>query len=727
MLAVTIPDLKPNSQDTSAFYLENIYELFATPNSSNASIPSALAKPPAFSPPRYAIWVNSLWLLALLISLSGATLATLEQRCVLRYIAVTRKKEYSPEKRARVRAAFVKNEEASVHFRDSSMLPFCLQLSLFLFMAGVLIYFFNINRAAFGALVWLIGSVTLLYVTLTVAPIFIPDELFYTPFTPMSSWIYIGLSYTIYQVCSWITPVHPLSDYTRKHYRDLTERYGGGFIEGKRKWAEEAASKPSWEIDTEVLERMLIVMDEDHELERLFDAIPGFCESKLVQKPLESRVTTKLRRSLDEFLDRTFSSHLVPESVRNDRLITCLDAAHSALGPSGVSQILGNFYDGNRDEALKSVEIGHSLISWDHSSDDLIGPDVRRIVACIIARVRDRDDRWTNLVKVAFGVPDGVFRDYLTHGDSVSLAILIHVTHEALRTGRSEQGVLKSLSQFDVHNTVADLQREFCSLWNQVVQGARNDGFGSTRTQILAAIRRPFAALHQANDITRVGFFATLDSIDDLDNMLGLPSSYPSCGVLAHHSDSSTHRPASVAPAMPTLTLLRDLPKTSPRPASMSQPSLPVPSDAAIEDVMLGTNADIADIPVNGDLHGSSDVPTPQPAEENRPTSSSFSTGPLPTPIPTPALNRGASPVVLPPSIDPAVTQTDYVPLTPGVPTSTPTIIPMSVAPQITPVSGQYPTICDGTVSARDDIQDPRPSITREDYCQPPPGGATGL
>ena len=48
LLAVTIPDLKPNAQDTSAFYLENIFKLFANPNSSNASIPSALARPPVF-------------------------------------------------------------------------------------------------------------------------------------------------------------------------------------------------------------------------------------------------------------------------------------------------------------------------------------------------------------------------------------------------------------------------------------------------------------------------------------------------------------------------------------------------------------------------------------------------------------------------------------------------------------------------------------------------------
>jgi len=660
--------------------------------------------------------VNSLWLLALLISLSGATLATIEQRCVLRHIAITRQKEYSPEKRARVRAAFVKNEEASVHFRDSSMLPFCLQFSLLLFMAGVLIYFFNINRATFGALVWLIGSVAVLYVTLTVVPIFIPDELFYTPFTPMSAWIYIGLSYVLYQVCSWVKPLYGLSDYTRNHYRRLFDRYGRGVKTGKRKWAEETASKPSWEIDTEVLERLLIVVDEDDELERLFDDIPGFCESKLVQKPLHPRVTTKLRRSLDGFLDRTFSSHLVPESVRNDRLIICLDAAHSALGPSGVTQILGNFFDGHRDEALKSVEIGHSLVRWDHSSDDLIGPDVRRIVACIIARVRDRDDRWTNLVKEAFGVPDGVFRDYLAHGDSMSLAILNHVTREALRTGRSERGVLKSLSQFDVHNAVADLQREFCALWNQVVQGARNDGFGSTRTQLLAEIHRPFAALHQGNDIARVGFFASLDSIDDRDNMLGLPSSHPSCNVLGHHPDSVTYGPATVVPTMPPLTQLCDLPKALPHPASASQPSLAVAPAAAVEDVTLD-NPDIPVIPVNANpTHGPCGDSAPQPAEENRTISPSVLIGSLPTPITTPALNHGAIPFVLPPSIDPALAQTDYVSHIPEAPSSTSAIIPLSVSPQITTVSGQYPIVRDGTVGAQGDIQDPRPSIPREDY-----------
>ncbi|KAH9987551.1 hypothetical protein BJV77DRAFT_964731 [Russula vinacea] len=39
LLALTVPDLRPNSQDTSAFYLGNIYGVLADPNATRASIP----------------------------------------------------------------------------------------------------------------------------------------------------------------------------------------------------------------------------------------------------------------------------------------------------------------------------------------------------------------------------------------------------------------------------------------------------------------------------------------------------------------------------------------------------------------------------------------------------------------------------------------------------------------------------------------------------------------
>ncbi|KAF8471356.1 hypothetical protein DFH94DRAFT_656039, partial [Russula ochroleuca] len=76
LLSITVPDLRPNSQDTSAFYLGNIYEVLVDPNATRTPIPSPVANPLPFTPPRYAIWVNSLWFLSLVIGLTCALLAT---------------------------------------------------------------------------------------------------------------------------------------------------------------------------------------------------------------------------------------------------------------------------------------------------------------------------------------------------------------------------------------------------------------------------------------------------------------------------------------------------------------------------------------------------------------------------------------------------------------------------------------------------------------------------
>ena len=80
LVAVSIQDLRPGPQDNSEFYLENIYLLLADPNVSRASILAAPAKPPPFSPPKYAIWVNTLWFLSLATSLMCGLLAVMLQQ-----------------------------------------------------------------------------------------------------------------------------------------------------------------------------------------------------------------------------------------------------------------------------------------------------------------------------------------------------------------------------------------------------------------------------------------------------------------------------------------------------------------------------------------------------------------------------------------------------------------------------------------------------------------------
>ena len=51
LLAVSVQDIRPNPQDTSAFYLAEIYQIFADPNGTapGTSFPSTVAIPPPFS------------------------------------------------------------------------------------------------------------------------------------------------------------------------------------------------------------------------------------------------------------------------------------------------------------------------------------------------------------------------------------------------------------------------------------------------------------------------------------------------------------------------------------------------------------------------------------------------------------------------------------------------------------------------------------------------------
>ncbi|SRR6266478_1617192 len=146
LLAFTVQDLRPNSQDTSAFYLGNIYQILADPNVARLSIPSPVAQPPPFSPPRYAVWVNSLLFLGLVMSLSCALSATSLHQWARRYLRLTQPARCSPEKRARMRAFFAEGvEKMHIHWAVEG-LPTLLHLSLFLFFGGLVIFLFHVDH-----------------------------------------------------------------------------------------------------------------------------------------------------------------------------------------------------------------------------------------------------------------------------------------------------------------------------------------------------------------------------------------------------------------------------------------------------------------------------------------------------------------------------------------------------------------------------------------------------
>ena len=406
------------------------------------------------------------------------------RKWAVKHIKRTRWPWDTPAKRARTRAIFAKDKPGLYTIWGMDSLHVHLNLSILEFVFGASIYLFKVNRFVFNSMLWVL--------------------------------VYLAIAYV-----------------------------GFGLFKSSmgKKEALKVASKPSSKVDALILERLLFTLNKDHDLETFFDAIPGFCNSKSSDLPLSFRVQTELQQSLDCFLDRTFSSSLVSESVRTGRLITCLNAANGAPGPSAVSGILDKLFNGSWDEALQSVEVGHALRLWGHSRDHNL--NVRRIVACIIPRVRRRDDRWTMLVKETFGVSDHILRDYLAHEDSVLLSILIHISRQANRAGPCQwtSGILSSLSKFDIRDTLPGLQHDFCTLWNEISQEARNQGSSSTPALILGEIRHLYIALHQDTDASPTTFSA---STPILHFTLDQPSSYPFCDITSHRPDSTTCRPAPV-------------------------------------------------------------------------------------------------------------------------------------------------------------------------------------
>ena len=483
--------------------------------------------------------MNALLFLSLLISLTCALLATLLQQWARRYVGFTQQLEYGPHRRARIRAFFSEGVDKSHISLVVEALPALLHLSICLFFAGLLVWLFNINYRVFLAVILCTTLSAVAYLWFTFSPIFRPNSPYYAPLSSTIWSIYTGVSYTIFNVLSSsIFGAGHRFGGLKKHYRDRLS-------EGIGKTAENTAWKSSSEIDVRILISTLDALGEDGARAKFFEAIPGFFNSKHVVN-LEDHLLEDFRNKmwpvLNGFLDRTFSSSLISEPARSTQLlITCLNAAYEALGPDGVSRILIHILNGGWGELLQSVEMAHSLRRWSKNTNDEFTIYVRRIVTQVVAGVRERDDRWISLAKAEFGVPDSVLRDNIRHGDSALLSLLIHMTRQAFRSGSWTPFILGSLAQFDICNTLPELQHGFCALWNEILQEAWRDGVDSTALIILREIRHAYIRLHEGTEAAPTTFSARTYHFDPV---LAQPLSYRFCNIASHRLDSTPQGPA---------------------------------------------------------------------------------------------------------------------------------------------------------------------------------------
>jgi hypothetical protein len=420
LVVISIQDLKPNPQDTSNFYLENIYGLLANLSViENASVPSPPPRPPPFSPPGVAVAVNSLWFLSLSLSLMCAGLATLQQEWAYRYIRITQSR-YGPHKRARIRSFFA---EGISKFRIPWVMdsvPVMLHLSLFLFIAGLAVFAWDLNNSIYNAITWWFWNCITTYAYITLMPILRHDSPYCTPFSRVVWFLYTGTLCVYFQLLKWIASY---SHATSRNFSNFRDKYRRWFLHGIEKTAEESALDLSPEIDGRSLIWTLKTLNEDDQLERFFAAIPGFCNSKVVVDPLGLLVQPNretLSAALIGLVYRTLSSNLILDSVKMRRVQVCAEAMEVASLPI-TPEIFNVLYQ--RDEwepLLSSVEVGLFLTKADHN-DQSTTYYSQVIISNVIASVQEHDERWFELATGQLGVPENVLRRYLAHGDSALL------------------------------------------------------------------------------------------------------------------------------------------------------------------------------------------------------------------------------------------------------------------------------------------------------------------
>jgi hypothetical protein len=611
LISVSIQDIQQNPQDTSNFYLANIYQATITdPNRPNISTPSS---PPSFTPPNYAIWVNGLWFLSLMISITCALLATLLQQWARRYLKVTQPR-YSLHKQARIRSFFAEGVEKSFLPLAVEALPTLLHISLFLFFAGLVVFLWHVNLTIYKIAISWVGVCATFYGCITLVPIIRHDSPYYTPLTPFALLIYVVILRVFFLLRTivflpWICRYCDSGFFCQAFLYILRGRPDGPdpprvwparFLYSTFMTAEEVALKAPPQIDARAFMWTFDSLDEDHELERFFSSLPDFRSSKVVDDPLPSLTQEekeKISDTLLRFLGHTLSSDLLPEAVKTQRAIVCA----KALDLAEFSQ-----YSGSRlhravfDALYKEPRItDFGPIADDSRTGQTIF--IQAIATTIAARPRQRDDSWFRQVAPnALGIPETVLRDYAANGDSLSLAILIHVTRQQFtHFGRSSwptsnfQNILEEVSEFNVQDTSPEVQHEFCALWNQIVLKARNDNDRKIALHILSPLRNVYITLHQDTDSAPTRFSA---DTDNQNVTLEDPFSYPVCTIAGHvhgnpprtpfvrtapHNNTVLVPPSLASPDAPSLSISA--------PLHVLESSTDVPAQTTTEGLRLPT------------------------------------------------------------------------------------------------------------------------------------------
>lgn len=171
-----------------------------------------------FRPPRYAVLVNAVWLTSLALSMACALLATLVQQWARNFKEAADKKDSDLmlSQRVRIYAFFLVGVERFALPVAVDVIPVLLHSSVLLFFGGLAVFLLNVNHTLGYMMSAMVVSGFLIYIFLTIMPLFIPNSPYQTPLSPF--WWYTIQLTSYFGLClfQWL-PIYSLPNSIYKH------------------------------------------------------------------------------------------------------------------------------------------------------------------------------------------------------------------------------------------------------------------------------------------------------------------------------------------------------------------------------------------------------------------------------------------------------------------------------------------------------------------------------
>ena len=469
------------------------------------------------------------------MSLFCAAGATRVQEWLRRYQLLTQLCSNSRRGSARIRASI--SEDGFLEFIPLvlNVLNTVLQLSIYLFLLGLLFFVFFLNDSSSAVLVgifFVLASAGYLYSSFrSNLACFFPRHIPHPHHSILFSFNLLPIyGRDIRAFCFWKT------------------------LLGPARQIEKDASTPSraLTLDADAMSWLLNSLTDEEDYERFVAGIPGFYRSTQVEDPakvLQKASTDAVPKAILAFLNRSQSSDL-PEETRQQRIKLSLEAmkAHPYL-------LQRSFYHALRACSTESVifkSIDFVLLADQHAND--VDVYIRSIAREIITIAIDRldnyhaDKRWAGIVQRRLNWPEDLF--HKEQHDNIKLCNLIQLARELSLPGTSCDShiqeifgdLLHELCKFDVGNMAPKLQNEFCELWNHLVNNVQlldqNPALLSNMMLILSFIRAIHASLHHNTESQSTPISANTTS---LDPALQSPPSYSPCTVPDTSANPSTN------------------------------------------------------------------------------------------------------------------------------------------------------------------------------------------